>query len=487
MSFSIPFAFAMGALITGRLGGEWLRPVRLWTMLAWAIQGMGLLVGAWWAYHVLGWGGYWGWDPVENVALLPWLISTALLHSFMVQEKRGMLKLWNLGLVIAAFSLSIFGTFVVRSGIIVSVHSFATSAVGPYFFVFLGLALLGAIALVGYRLPMLRDDGAFDSLASREAAFLLNNLLLVCIAAATFWGTIFPIVSEAVRGAKIAVGPPFYVRFNGPLLVALLLLMGLGPLLGWRRTSSNRLVATLRWPVAIGAAVSIILLLFGIQVGLALVGLAAAAMVAATIFVEFERGVRVRRRGGEEFVVALRTLISRDRRRYGGYLVHLAMVLIAVGVIGSTGYQQLSEQQLAPGGQMTVGRYTLINQGLRGYERPGMQGVVADIGVRAFGQDLGLLHPEKRAYANWERQPVTGVAIRTVFPWLDDVYVLMSGLAADGTITLRVYVNPLVSLIWLGGALFLASTLIAAWPSASERRAKIQPVERREVARSEAS
>lgn len=486
MSFSVPFAFALGALLSGRVRTEWLRPVRRWTILAWAIQGMGLLAGAWWAYHVLGWGGYWGWDPVENVALLPWLTSTALLHSLMVQEKRGMLKLWNLALVIATFALSIFGTFIVRSGIITSVHSFATSAVGPYFFAFLGLILLVSIALLFYRLPDLSADASMDALLSRESAFVLNNLLLVAIAAATFWGTIFPIVWEAVNGAKIAVGAPFYQKVNTPLLLVLLILMGIGPLLGWRRTSPHRLVVHLRIPLLLAALVGIAMVALGITQALAVLAFAACAFVAGTIGVEYDRGIRARRRSGETLVIAIHTLISRDRRRYGGYLVHLAMLFIAVGIIGSMAFQESREATVEPGQVLHVGRYGLLNGGVTARQRPGMQAVAGSVPVFVGDRQIALLQPERRLYANWEKQPITSVAIATTFPWMEDVYVLMNGLDDRGVMSVRVYINPLVSFIWFGGVLFLLSTIITAWPSARPSRNSNLPATQREAAHSEA-
>lgn len=484
MSFSVPFAFAMGALITGRVGLEWVRAVRGWTLLAWTIQATGLIVGAWWAYHVLGWGGYWGWDPVENVALLPWLASTALLHSLMVQERRGMLKVWNLGLVVATFGLSIFGTFVVRSGIITSVHSFATSSVGPYFFAFLGVVLLVAIGLIAYRLPSLAAEHAIDSVVSRESAFLLNNLLLVALVAVTFWGTIFPMVSETVRGAKIAVGPAYYRQVDGPLLLALLALMALGPMLGWRRSSLPRLLDDARWPLAVTAAVGVAALVLGAG-GLASVAIAACVLVVGAIAVEYGRGLRARRKAGEPLVSALVALVARDRRRYGGYLVHLAMVVIAVGIVGSSGYQQVGEATIAPGQSLTVGGYSLVNGGVSSVERAGMAGVTGTVGLRRGGRSLGVLRPERRIYAGWEKQPVTGVAIQTVLPRLDDVYVLMTNLDASGAMSLRVFVNPLVALLWVGALLFLVATAITAWPAGPVRAPGAARIPAREAATSD--
>ncbi len=466
MSFSVPFAFAIAALATGWVGREWLRAVRGWMLLAWTIQGCGLLMGAWWAYHVLGWGGYWGWDPVENVALIPWLTATAFLHTIMVQERRGMLKVWALALAVVTFALAIFGTFVVRSGVLTSVHSFAQSTIGPYFFGFLGLVLIGSTGLLLYRLPYLRAEGTFDSLLSRETSFLLNNLLLVSLAATVFWGTVFPLVSEAVRGVKVAVGPPFYQQVNGPLLVALLLLMGAGPLLAWRYTSRRGLARGLLGPAVIGALVGAALFVLGVEQGLAAVAGGACAFVVLAVAVEYWRGVRARQRGGESPLVALTTLVARNRRRYGGYVVHLAMVLIAVGVLGS-GHQLERTIALAPGESATIGRYTLQYAGLSGYQEPGVQAAFARVQLDGpTGERLATLEPDRRAYRNWEQQPVSGIAIHTTWPWLDDVYVVLVQADADNRATFHVFVNPLVLFIWVGGWLFLLGTLIAAWPEA---------------------
>src|SRR5712692_8961347 len=302
MSFSLPFAFAIAAMITGKLDSDWLRSIRRWTLAAWSIQTTGLLLGAWWAYHVLGWGGYWGWDPVENAALLPWLTATAFLHSTMVQERRGMLKVWNLGLVIASFALSIFGTFEVRSGIISSVHSFAYSAVGPYFLAFLALIIVFSIGLFVFRQPKLRPEQEFDSVISREGIFLLNNLLLIGVAFATFWGTIFPLISAALRQQTMTVGPPFYNQVNGPILIVLIIAMGVGPLLAWRRTSTRALWRNLAVPAIAAAACAIILPTVCIYNIWANIGFAVCSFTAGAIVYEFWRGMRVRHMHAESYL-----------------------------------------------------------------------------------------------------------------------------------------------------------------------------------------
>ncbi len=475
MSFSIPFAFAIAALITGRLGREWLGAIRRWMLLGWAVQGAGLLLGAWWAYHVLGWGGYWGWDPVENAALMPWLTATAFLHSTMVQERRGMLKVWNLALVLLTFALAIFGTFVVRSGVLSSVHAFATSAIGPYFFVFLGLVIIGSVGLIFFRLPRLQTEGQFDSMFSRESSFLLNNFLIIGITATTFWGSVAPMVSEVVRGAKISVGPPFYKQANGPQLLALIVLMGLGPMLAWRRSAPSAFWRNIRGPVALGLLIGAVLFAAGVRKPLALFSFASIAFVFGTILLEFWRGMSVRARNtGEGYVVALFRLVARNRRRYGGYIVHLALLLMAVGVTASSFYQEETAATLKGGESLTLGGYTLRNEGdnksngLFQYEDQGAQVVFADLSLRQGDRDLGSVRPERRTYRNWEDQPVTGVAIRTVYPMGEDVYVMMTGIE-NGLPSFRVFVNPMVSFIWYGGVLYLLGTMLCGWPQIVRR------------------
>jgi len=375
----------------------------------------------------------------------------------------------------------------VRSGVLTSVHSFAQSPIGPYFFAFLGLVLIGSTALLLYRLPLLRAEGSIDRVLSREAGFLLNNLLLVGIAAAVFWGTVFPLLSEAVRGTKVAVGAPYYQQVNGPLLVALLLLMGAGPLLAWRYTSRASLVRNLTWPAVVALGVGAALLVLGLEQGLALVAAAACAFVVGSVALEYWRGVRARQRGGQALWPAVATLVARHRRRYGGYLVHLAMVLIAVGVLGS-GHQVERTLSLATGESAQVGGYTLSYEGMYQYRQPGVEAAFArvQLGDRS-GQRLGTLEPDRRVYRNWEQQPMSGIAIQTVLPWLDDVYVVLVGVDDANRATLHVFVNPLVICIWLGGWLFLLGTLVAAWPEARPLPVGLRAVPPpREVAASEA-
>jgi cytochrome c-type biogenesis protein CcmF len=470
MSWTIPFAFVIAALATGRLGDEWIAATRRYALVAWCILGIGNLLGAWWSYHVLGWGGYWGWDPVENAAIMPWFVGTAYLHSVMVQERRRMLKVWNVGLLILAFSLSIFGTFVVRSGILTSVHSFAQSSIGPYFFVFLVIVLTVSLALMYLRLPLLQTENVIESALSREAAFLLNNVLFIGLVFAIFWGTVLPLLTDAVRGVQITVGAPFFNQINGPIALAILLLMGIGPLLPWRRADRDRLIQTLIIPLASTAICAGALVLVGIRDVLPLAGLAACAFVIASIAIEFWNGVKLRRLHRHEgSVLALARLVRRNNRRYGGYIVHLGIVLIGVGIIGSSFYKTEDMIVLAPGQSATVQGFTLAFNGLKRTATPDSLTVAAPLTVMHDGTSYPPLFPSKVTHRNFEEQPPTsGVAIDTV--QLKDVYVVLSDYGGDGRANLLVWVNPLVSLIWAGGPLLLLGFFICLWPEPKIRR-----------------
>ncbi|MAG37068.1 MAG: cytochrome C biogenesis protein [Dehalococcoidia bacterium] len=497
VSAAVPFAFAIAALASGRLGNEWVLAARRWVLGGWAILGSGLLLGGWWAYHVLGWGGYWGWDPVENVALLPWLTATALLHSLAVQERRGLLKVWNLSLVIATFALSIFGTFVVRSGVLGSVHSFAQSAIGPFFFAFLGLVLLVSLALLFARLPRLASPATVETLYSREATFLANNWLLIGVTFATFWGTIFPLISEAVRDVRVAVGAPFFDQVNGPLLLGLLVLMGIGPLVPWRGAGRATVWRNFRLPLLGGVVVAIAA---GIAVGPAQFLAACVFGVIGFIIVgvgqDYWRAFRGQQRAASSGPLsAFITVLVRHRRRYGGYLVHLSIAGMAVGVVGSTFFKLERQVTLQPGESTTIGRYALTYRGIETQPGSGVQAVTASLDARTGdGRLLTSLAAERRFYQGWESQPATQVAISTVLPWLDDLYVVLAGwdepTAAAVTAgrfvlpsgeplaaTFHVFVNPLVAVLWLSWPLFLAGTLLSWWPDAAA--AVLAPVSRR--------
>ena len=476
MSWSVPFSFAFAALATGKLGNEWVALCRRYAMVAWVILGLGNILGAWWAYHVLGWGGYWGWDPVENVALMPWLVGTAFIHSIQMQERRGMLRAWNMALIMIAFFLSIFGTFVVRSGILASVHAFALSAIGPYFLTFLALAIAGSLALFFWRLPRLKSENQLDALLSREAAFLINNLLFLGVTFAIFWGTIYPLVAEALADQKVSVGPPYFKQVAGPLLGGLLLLMGIGPLMPWRRASREHLLHNFLLPVGATLVGLGLLTVIGVRDPFALLGFGLCLFVLGTIVQEFVRGMRARHRATDEnYALALGSLIRRNNRRYGGYIVHLAILLIGTGVVGSQVYQQQTQATLAPGESVTLASYTITAHGIQTTQQPGVK--VIDGLLSVNGQDL---RPEKQFFDNFPQQPSTKVGLRST-PF-EDLYVVLGDWSGDGPtarVSLAVFVNPLVSWIWAGGLLLLLGTLVTMWPAAApSRQAVVAPLPR---------
>jgi cytochrome c-type biogenesis protein CcmF len=464
-AFTIPFAFAIAALLTKRLGDDWLIAVRRWTLMAWLLLGIGILFGAWWAYVELGWGGYWVWDPVENASLMPWLVVTAFLHSTMMQRRRGMLKRWNMVLIITAFSLTLFGTFVTRSGIIASVHAFAGSALGAFFLAFIGIALIGSLALLFYRRKGLKGEAEMESLISRESTFLLNNLLLVGAAFAILVGTIFPVISEWVRGTKITVGPPFFNQVNGPIFLAIILLAGVCTLIGWRRVSAKNLVRNFLRPLVATLILGLALFLFGVRQWYALVAFLLCGFVLWTILFEWFRGTRARHRmRAENYLKAFWGLIWANRPRYGGYIVHISVLLIAVGIIGSSFYDEQKQATLMPGESMTIGGYTLTYEGMEQYQTLSKGVVSATLSVYNDGKLVGRLVPETYFHRSFE-QAVTEVAIRATLA--EDLYVILAGWDEDGSAAFKVLVNPLVSWIWVGGGVMLAGGLIVFWP---ERR-----------------
>src|SRR6266850_4412718 len=357
--FTVPFAFAMAALATGRVGEAWIVLTRRWTIVAWYFLSLGLLIGGWWSYHVLGWGGYWAWDPVENAAFMPWLTATALLHSVMIQERRRMLKLWNLTLIILTFGLTLFGTFLTRSGIIASVHAFTQGSIGVFFLVFLALVVLGALGLLAWRWDALRSTGELDSVVSRESAFLLNNVLLVAAGFTVFFGTVFPLLSEAVRGTKVSVGAPFFNQVNVPLFLSLIFLMGVGPLIAWRRASWENLRRNFVWPVTVGVAGAALFWALGVRSALAGLTLALTVFVATTIALDFARATRARLRSGHPVFPAMAGLLVRHNRRYGGFVVHLGILVIAVGVTGSQAWSVQTETTLKVGESASLGGYNV--------------------------------------------------------------------------------------------------------------------------------
>ncbi|MGZ8694117.1 MAG: heme lyase CcmF/NrfE family subunit [Gaiellaceae bacterium] len=471
VGLTIPFAFAMGALLARRTDELWIVATRRWTLLAWTFLGVGQLLGAHWAYVEIGWGGYYAWDPVENAALMPWLAATAFLHSVMIQEKRGMLKVWNVLLVIGAFCLSLFGTFLTRSGVLNSIHSFATSPLGPWFLGFIGLVTASSLAIVFWRLDLLRSRTRLESVVSREATFLYNNLLLVALCLTILWGVIFPLLSEAVRGEKITVGAPYYNFFLRAFGLPLLLLMGIGPLVAWRRASLRSLGRTFAWPAGVALATGIVLLALGAGSSIpGLIGYTFAAFVLASIALEFGRGTSARHAtAGESWGRAFSSLVGRNRRRYGGYVVHAAIVLLAIGIVGSSAYDSKREALLRPGQSMRIGDYTLAYDRTTYSQVPNVTEGRAAIRVTKGGDFVGTLHPGKNSYAA-EQQTSREVAIRSDYLTGEDLFLNADDLRKDGSVLLEASVKPLVNLIWLAGLVFLFGSVVAMWPDAREER-----------------
>jgi cytochrome c-type biogenesis protein CcmF len=472
ISITIPFAFAVAALISRRLDTGWIHAIRKWTLVSWLFLSIGITLGMWWAYVELGWGGYWAWDPVENASFLPWLTMTAFLHSVMIQEKRGMLKRWNLGLIVGTFLLSIFGTFITRSGVIASVHSFTQSNVGYFFLAFLLVAGVLAFTLLYTRWPLLEAEVQLESMVSREAAFLFNNLLLVGIAFSVLWGTLFPILSEAVRGSKITVGPPFFNRVNVPLGLLLLGLTGIGPLIAWRKASTANLRRQFVGPLGTGFATLAVLLAAGIRDLYPLMTFALAGFVAGTVVQEFYRGVRARHRmHGESVPLALLRLIERNRRRYGGYIVHVGVLIYFVAFAGMA-FKVEREATLKPGESVELRSpfghtYTFTHVGISQYEALNRIVSAATVQVAVDGKPAGLLTSEKRQHVDSFKRPTfepsTEVGIRSGLR--EDLYLVFAG-AVGGTeeAVYRFNVNPLVWWVWFGGFVLAFGGIVTMWP-----------------------
>jgi cytochrome c-type biogenesis protein CcmF len=471
VGLTVPFAFAIGSLLARRTDEAWIVATRRWTLAAWTFLGIGQLLGAHWAYVEVGWGGYYAWDPVENAALMPWLAATAFLHSVMIQEKRGMLKVWNVLLVLLAFSLALFGTFLTRSGVVSSIHSFTQSSIGAWFLAFICLVTVGSLALVFARLPLLKAKTRLESLVSREATFLYNNLLLVALCLTILWGVAFPILSEAVRGEQITVGAPYYNFFLLVFGLPLLLLMGIGPLVAWRRASLRSVGRSLAWPL--GAALATGLVLLALGAGSSRAGLIAytfSAFVLGSIVYEFARGTRARRAlTGGSWLGAFNGLVARNRRRYGGYVVHASIVLLAIGVAGSSAYDTVREQRLRPGSSLAVGDYNVKYRSLSSREGANATEVRAQLDVSRNGKSLGTLEAGKNDYRA-EDQVSNEVGIRSDPLRLEDLFVITDQINRDGSVQFRILVKPLVNLIWIAGLVFLAGSLVAMWPSAAEQK-----------------
>ena len=469
VGFTIPFAFAIAALIIKDTGFLWIRSIRRWTLIAWLFQSAGIILGGWWAYQELGWGGYWAWDPVENASFMPWLTGTAFLHSIIIQEKKGMLKIWNMILILLTFTLCIFGTFLTRSGVMSSVHSFAVSDLGPIFLVFIFIILIICIYLIIKRREIFTSDKRIESITSRESGFLFNNVIFIIICFTVFWGTIFPVISEAIRGEKITVGAPFFNQVNIPIGLFLLFLTGVGPMLVWRRTSKKIFIRHFTLPSVIATIVFLICFLFGIK-NTTLISFPLTGFVMASILLEFYRGIKSRiLRFKETFLKALVTLISKNRSRYGGYIVHIGIVFMFVGFSG-TAFDKETEFALKEGNKKEFNAYNFELVSIIPQERPNHMAWIAWLNVwNQNNQLITTLYPEKRVYFHRDpnpdkRQPHSELDIYGTIT--KDIYSIFSGVDMVERIAyLKIMINPLVWWVWLGGYVLVFGTLISLWPS----------------------
>ena len=466
VGFTVPFAFALAALMTGKLGSTWIKTTRKWTLTSWAFLTTGNLLGMEWAYVELGWGGYWAWDPVENASFMPWILATAYLHSVMIQEKRDMLKVWNMVLIIFTFLMTIFGTFITRSGLIASVHSFGESTLGWFFLFFLLLALIVSLALLIFRLPHLKSKNQLDSLLSRESSFLINNLLFVGIAFTVLWGTLFPIISEAVRGIKLTVGPPFYNGVVTPIGLALLLLAGLCPVIAWRKTTLKKFAGKLLLPLIVTGFAAAGLYLYGLRSPYALITFIFCIFVALNLFMEFFTGTRTRHAVfAENYPKAFWKLVTKNKRRYGGHIVHFGVVLVFMAFAGSA-FNMEKQVSLKKGESLKIKNYTLRFDALANYPTASRQKVVATLTVLNDEHKVGIVSPEKSLY-HGQNQPTTDVAIHTNFK--EDLYVILAGYDKDFA-TFKVLVNPLVVWLWIGGGIMVLGTIVVVWPDRRKKR-----------------
>ena len=477
VSFVIPYAFAMAALITGRTDDRWIRITRRWTLWAWLFLTCGLVLGGRWAYDVLGWGGYWGWDPVEIAAFMPWLTGTAFLHSVMIQEKRGLFKHWNMLLIILTYDLVIFGTFLTRSGVLSSVHSFAQSAIGPLFFAFIGVTLITSVALIIYRWAELKSETEMKSMLSREALFLLNNLMFISILIVCFWGVIYPLISELATGQKVTVGPPFYERATGPLFAVLLFLMGIAPLSAWGRSTVKTLGRALWKPTVLAVAITVWIFFAYTRDLYAIIGFFLVTFSVLITLYEYGRGVYARMRGqNENALTAFLMLTGRDRRRYGGYIVHLSITLMAIGILGIELFQVETQGTIAVGDSLQLSGYTVKYREVASWDdRPAGVNYTRAV-VDVYDEDgnfLGSLHPRKDFYFD-SQQPMTIPG--QLASLKDELYVLLidwEPISQAGT-TFKIFVNPLVNWLWMGSLLFLVGIMVAAWPDRDPEPVTVQ-------------
>jgi cytochrome c-type biogenesis protein CcmF len=463
VGFTVPFAFAIGTLLSGKVDDDWSKSTRKWTVASWTFLAAAIVAGMWWSYEVLGWGGYWAWDPVENASFMPWLTATAYLHSTMVEERRGMLKAWNVTLIIATFLLTILGTFLTRSGILSSVHSFTAGEIGYYFLAFMGITLIFSLAVLAGRMEALRSDARLDSMVSRESVFLVNNLLLTVFTFTVLLGTMFPLVAEAARGVKVSVGAPFFNKMTLPICLALIFLMGVGPALPWRRGNKEELRKKFIIPAAVGAVVLIVTALLT-RKPYVILGFGFTAFALTGNFQEYFQAARARMRSlGENAVTAFGRLFTTNPRRYGGYMAHIGVFLIALGIIASGSYSIDREVTLRAGQTVDVGRYTLTYNETWAKQEPHRFIVGSELVASRNGKVIGTVTPKMNYYAA-QAQPIATPAVRSSIR--DDLYLTLMAFENDGSkITIRAIVEPLVGWIWVGGLVMMFGGFIALYPA----------------------
>ncbi|SDZ67182.1 cytochrome c-type biogenesis protein CcmF [Evansella caseinilytica] len=457
----VPFAFAIASLILKNMDSFWIKMTRRWTIIAWLFLTLGNVIGGYWAYTELGWGGYWAWDPVENASFMPWLTVTAYLHSVMIQERKNMLKIWNLSLIILSYALTLFGTFLVRSGVLTSVHAFGETNLGAYFLIFMAFMVIFSMYILMSRYHLIKKDtGQFESFFSKESSFLVNNLILVGGTFAVFWGTIFPLVSEAVRGTKVTVGIPFFNTVMSPILLALLFVMAICPLIAWQRSSMKNIRDNFLIPAIISLVIAGLLVVMGIRDAYPVISFGIIAFMVLTHIVEFIRGTKARRKVTQESVpVALYRLLIRSRRRYGGYIVHLGIAIMAFGIVGAN-FDIERLETLSVGESVILGDYTITYEGLSQRSEGVNDIVFANMKVEKNGKQLGYMQPERMFYLNWE-EPSTNVAVRSTLS--EDLYIVLSAWESDQRATFKFKINPLVKWIWIGTYVLIIGAVFAIW------------------------
>jgi len=466
IGFTIPFAFAISALLTKRLGNEWIQAARRWTLISWLLLGIGNLIGAWWAYVELGWGGYWAWDPVENAGLMPWLVATAFLHTIIIQRRKDMLKRWSMALIILTFNLAIFGTFLTRSGILSSVHTFGETGLEPFFITFLLISVFGSFGLLIFRNDKMKSEGEVGSLVSREFTFYINNFLFVGSALIILIGTIFPALSEAVRGVQIEVGQSFFNTVNVPIFLAIILLIGICTVFGWRRLSNKQIINQFIWPLSVTVILVVILIITGVREWSALIASFLCSLVFFVVLYKWFYEIRERVLAtGDKYTKAFWRLLSRNTPHYGAYIVHLSIVVIAVGIIGSSVYDIEKGATLRPGESTAINDYTITYNNIYADESASKTAVATNLSIYDNGKLVGELVPEKIFHQNYE-QPVSEVAIRSTI--LEDLYIILAGWEQDGTASFNILINPLIIWIWIGGGIFLLGGFMVFWPTRGE-------------------